>query len=139
MLRISTCAYSVQKALLILLLIIPYFHTSAPDAVDFLNLLGTNFTSYYDSIGFNWKQYAGSKVLTIGGLPAYSYVDHIASTVSGNCERSPCLPLSLLAAHFVCQILITVSESTQYSPHTVSRPTSGVSVWVTLSVPSPSN
>lgn len=49
-----------------------------------MNLLGTNFTGYYDSIGFNWQQYAGAKVLEIAGIPAYDYVDHIASTYSGN-------------------------------------------------------
>lgn len=60
-----------------------FFH-SAPDAVAFLNQLGTNFTSYYDSIGFNWQQYAGAKVLKIAGIDAYAYVDHIATTYSGN-------------------------------------------------------
>lgn len=57
---------------------------SAPDAASFISLLGTEFTSYYDSIKFNWAQYAGAKVLTIAGMPAYSYVDHIATTYSGN-------------------------------------------------------
>lgn len=46
--------------------------------------LGNTFTDYYLSIGFNWEQYAGAKVLKIGGMDAYDYVDHIASTYSGN-------------------------------------------------------
>lgn len=57
---------------------------SAPDAVAFVNLLGTNYTNYYKSIGFNWQQYAGAKVLKIAGIDAYDYVDHVASTYSGN-------------------------------------------------------
>ncbi|KDN47593.1 hypothetical protein RSAG8_03383, partial [Rhizoctonia solani AG-8 WAC10335] len=56
----------------------------APDAVEFLSLLGSNFTSYYDRKGFNWKKYAGAKVLTIEGLPAWAYVNLIATTQSGN-------------------------------------------------------
>ncbi|KAF8327612.1 uncharacterized protein EI90DRAFT_3146311 [Cantharellus anzutake] len=56
----------------------------APDTVAFISQLGALFTSYYDSINFDWKRYAGAKVLEIGGMPAYSYIDHIASTVSGN-------------------------------------------------------
>lgn len=56
----------------------------APDSVAFINLLGSNFTSYFDSLGFDWKRLAGAKVLQIGGIDAYDYVDHIASTVSGN-------------------------------------------------------
>jgi hypothetical protein len=34
----------------------------APDAVEFISLLGSNYTSYYDQQGFNWKKYAGDKV-----------------------------------------------------------------------------
>ncbi|CUA67231.1 hypothetical protein RSOLAG22IIIB_07285 [Rhizoctonia solani] len=56
----------------------------APDAVEFLSLLGSNFTSYYDQKGFNWKKYAGAKVLTIEGLPAWAYVNLVATTQSGN-------------------------------------------------------
>lgn len=57
---------------------------SAPDAVAMVNLIGTNYTNYYKSIEFNWQQYAGAKVLKIAGQNAYDYVDHIASTYSGN-------------------------------------------------------
>ncbi|CAE6473945.1 unnamed protein product [Rhizoctonia solani] len=55
----------------------------APNAVEFLSLLGTNYTSYYDAKGFNWKKYAGAKVLTIDGLPAWTYVNGIAAGYSG--------------------------------------------------------
>ncbi|KAF8688631.1 peptidase S41 family protein, partial [Rhizoctonia solani] len=56
----------------------------APDTVEFISLLGSNFTSYYDQKGFNWKKYAGAKILTIEGLPAWAYVNLIATTQSGN-------------------------------------------------------
>ncbi|KAH9834949.1 uncharacterized protein C8Q71DRAFT_767699 [Rhodofomes roseus] len=55
-----------------------------PDLVEFVSLLGTNYTSYYDSIGFDWARLAGARVLSIDGMSAYDYVDHIADTVSGN-------------------------------------------------------
>ncbi|CCO32378.1 hypothetical protein BN14_06438 [Rhizoctonia solani AG-1 IB] len=56
----------------------------APNAVEFISLLGANYTSYYDEKGFNWKKYAGAKVLTIEGVPAWIYVNGIATTYSGN-------------------------------------------------------
>ncbi|KAG8716773.1 hypothetical protein FRC08_008828 [Ceratobasidium sp. 394] len=56
----------------------------APDAVEFISLLGSNYTSYYDHKGFNWKKYAGAKVLAIEGLPAWAYVNLIATTQSAN-------------------------------------------------------
>ncbi|PFH53432.1 hypothetical protein AMATHDRAFT_1097 [Amanita thiersii Skay4041] len=56
----------------------------APDSVEFLTLLGTNFTGFFDSIGFDWKRLAGAKVLSIEGQDAYTYVDFIAKTKSGN-------------------------------------------------------
>jgi hypothetical protein len=31
----------------------------APDAVELVNLIGTAYTSYFDSIGFNWKVTCG--------------------------------------------------------------------------------
>ncbi len=55
-----------------------------PDLVDFVSLLGTGFTSFFDGIGFNWKRLAGAKVLEIDGIDAYAYADKIASTESGN-------------------------------------------------------
>lgn len=48
-----------------------------------MNQIGPDYLDYYTGIGFNWQQYAGSKVLTIGGLDAYAYVDHVASTYTG--------------------------------------------------------
>lgn len=55
-----------------------------PDLVEYISLIGDGYTSYYDSLGFDWKRLAGAKVLQIGGMDAYDYVDYIASTVSGN-------------------------------------------------------
>ncbi|KAF8579062.1 hypothetical protein K439DRAFT_1360350 [Ramaria rubella] len=56
----------------------------APDAVALIEQLGTEYTSFYDSINFDWRRLAGAKVLRINGLDAYDYVDHIASNTSGN-------------------------------------------------------
>jgi hypothetical protein len=56
----------------------------APDAVELLEQLGTGFTSFFDSIHFDWRRLAGAKVLRINGLDAYDYVDRIASNTSGN-------------------------------------------------------
>lgn len=55
-----------------------------PDLVEFISLLGSNYTGYFDSIGFDWARLAGARVVSIEGVPAYSYVDFIADTVSGN-------------------------------------------------------
>ncbi|KDN39431.1 hypothetical protein RSAG8_08837, partial [Rhizoctonia solani AG-8 WAC10335] len=35
----------------------------APNAEEFISLLGSNYTSYYDEKGFNWKKYAGAKLI----------------------------------------------------------------------------
>jgi len=56
----------------------------APDSVEFLNQLGSEFTGFFAAKKFNWQRLAGAKVLTIGGLPAFDYIDKIARTVSGN-------------------------------------------------------
>ncbi|KAF8500550.1 hypothetical protein BU17DRAFT_102522 [Hysterangium stoloniferum] len=56
----------------------------SPDAVVFLEQLGTPFTSFFDALKFDWRRLAGAKVLQINGLPAYDYVDRIASNTSGN-------------------------------------------------------
>lgn len=56
----------------------------APDSVEFISQLGKGYTSYFDSIGFNWKRLAGAKILQIEGMDPYDYVDLIARTVSGN-------------------------------------------------------
>lgn len=54
------------------------------DSVEFLSQLGANFTGYFDSINFDWQSLAGAQVLAINGQDPYTYVDYIASTVSGN-------------------------------------------------------
>ncbi|KAF9261734.1 hypothetical protein L218DRAFT_980860 [Marasmius fiardii PR-910] len=54
-----------------------------PDAVEFISLLGPEYTGFFDSIGFNWKRLAGAKVLKIEDQDPYDYVDFIAKTVSG--------------------------------------------------------
>ncbi|QRV84940.1 peptidase family S41 protein [Ceratobasidium sp. AG-Ba] len=55
----------------------------APDAAEFIALLGSNYTSYYEAQGFDYKRYAGAKVLTIDGISAWGYVNNIATTYSG--------------------------------------------------------
>lgn len=52
-----------------------------PDLVDFIPLLGTDFT---DLITIDWQRLAGAKVVSIEGQDPYAYVDFIAKTVSGN-------------------------------------------------------
>lgn len=56
----------------------------APDSVEFLSQLGSNFTDLFDNLGFNWQRLAGAKVLEIGGMDAFDYIDLIAKNVSGN-------------------------------------------------------
>lgn len=56
----------------------------ASDAVDFISLVPEGFTSYYDSIGFDWKRLAGAQVLQIEGMDPYDYVDLVADTVTGS-------------------------------------------------------
>ncbi|KAF4603214.1 hypothetical protein EYR38_003625 [Pleurotus pulmonarius] len=56
----------------------------APDAVEFSNLIGTEFTGFFDSIGFDWKRLAGAKVVQIEDQDPYDYADFVAKTVSGN-------------------------------------------------------
>lgn len=56
----------------------------APDSVEFISLVGTEYTGYFDSIGFNWQRLAGARVLTIAGMDAYDYADLIADTETGN-------------------------------------------------------
>jgi hypothetical protein len=52
--------------------------------VEYVNLFGTEYTSYYESLGFNWQRLAGAKVLAIEGQDPYDYADYIADTYSGN-------------------------------------------------------
>ena len=56
----------------------------APDSVDLIPLVGTEFTDFFASIGFNWQRLAGARVLEIDGMEAFDYADLIASTESGN-------------------------------------------------------
>ncbi|KAI0251842.1 hypothetical protein BJV78DRAFT_1125641 [Lactifluus subvellereus] len=56
----------------------------APDVVDFLSMVPPGFTSFYESIGFDWQRLAGARVLQIGGMDPYDYVDWVADTVTGN-------------------------------------------------------
>ncbi|KAI0772808.1 hypothetical protein BD413DRAFT_34506 [Trametes elegans] len=57
----------------------------APDAVEFISLLGTNYTSFFDStLHFDWRRLVGAKVLEIEGVPAYDYAERVARTQSGN-------------------------------------------------------
>jgi hypothetical protein len=55
----------------------------APDSVEFLELLGSDFAAYFSALGFNYKRLAGAKVLKINGQDAYDYVDYVARTQSG--------------------------------------------------------
>ena len=55
-----------------------------PDAVQLISQLGSNYTGFFEKIGFNWQRLAGAKVLEIQDMDAYAYVDLIADTVSGN-------------------------------------------------------
>lgn len=56
----------------------------APDSVEFVSLIGSDFTSFFDSIGFNWKRLAGARILEIEGKDAFDYATFIAETQSGN-------------------------------------------------------
>ncbi|KAJ4479394.1 hypothetical protein J3R30DRAFT_3288983 [Lentinula aciculospora] len=54
----------------------------APDSVDFISLIGTNYTDLLD--GFDYQRLAGALVKTIEGKDPYDYADFVADTVSGN-------------------------------------------------------
>jgi hypothetical protein len=56
----------------------------APDAVSFISLVPPGFSSFYDSINFDWRRLAGARVLQIEGMDPYDYVDLVADTVTGN-------------------------------------------------------
>ncbi|TFL05000.1 hypothetical protein BDV98DRAFT_281055 [Pterulicium gracile] len=56
----------------------------APDAVEFISLLGSNYTDYFDEMKFEWKRLAGAKIVSIEGMNPYKYVDKVADTLSGN-------------------------------------------------------
>ena len=55
----------------------------ASDTVEFISLLPPGFTSYYQSISFDWERLAGAQVLQIEFMDPYDYVDFVADTVTG--------------------------------------------------------
>lgn len=55
----------------------------APDSVEFVSELGSNYTDYFESIHFDWQRLAGAKILSISGQDPYDYVDFVASTQTG--------------------------------------------------------
>jgi hypothetical protein len=56
----------------------------ANDTVEFISLLPPGYTSYYQSIGFDWGRLEGAQVLQIEGMDPYDYVDFVADNVTGN-------------------------------------------------------
>ncbi|KAH8834368.1 hypothetical protein DL96DRAFT_1522051 [Flagelloscypha sp. PMI_526] len=56
----------------------------APDLLEFIPLLGDEYLGYLESVKFDYKPLAGAKVISIEGLPAYTYIDKVAHEVSGN-------------------------------------------------------
>lgn len=56
----------------------------APDAAEFVGSLGTEFTGFYDKLGFDWKRLAGAKVVEVEGKDPYDYIDYLATTQAGN-------------------------------------------------------
>ncbi|KAF5339039.1 hypothetical protein D9758_014119 [Tetrapyrgos nigripes] len=54
------------------------------DSVAFISLLGSEYTDFFDDMGFDWRRLAGAQVTEIEGQAPYDYVDFIAKTVSGN-------------------------------------------------------
>ena len=55
----------------------------APDVVDFISLIGQNFTNLYDKVDFDWKRLAGAKVIEVENLKVYDYIDYLATTQAG--------------------------------------------------------
>ncbi|KAH9854597.1 hypothetical protein C2E23DRAFT_817149 [Lenzites betulinus] len=55
-----------------------------PDSVAQISQLGTEYTSFFDSINFDWKRLAGARVLLIDGLLPFEYAELIARTETGN-------------------------------------------------------
>src|SRR5579863_3598185 len=55
----------------------------APNIVTLFEGLGSNFTAFYKEKGVDWKRLAGARVLEIGGLPAWEYIDYLADKVAG--------------------------------------------------------
>ena len=55
-----------------------------PDLKEFIPLLGSNFTDFFESVKFDWQRLAGARVLKIEGQDPYAYAQFIAHTQSGN-------------------------------------------------------
>ncbi|KAI0634239.1 hypothetical protein C8Q77DRAFT_1110664 [Trametes polyzona] len=57
----------------------------APDSVEFISLLGTNYTAFFDdALHFDWRRLAGARVLAIEGQDPFAYATRVAETQSGN-------------------------------------------------------
>lgn len=55
-----------------------------PDLVEFIQLLGTDYTDVLSSLNYNWQRLASARVLAIEDQDPYAYIDFVARTVSGN-------------------------------------------------------
>ncbi|KAJ3505956.1 hypothetical protein NLJ89_g7141 [Agrocybe chaxingu] len=56
----------------------------APDVVAIVDEIGYWFKEYFESIEFDWQRLAGARLVEVEGMDPYAYVNHIATTVSGN-------------------------------------------------------
>ena len=52
--------------------------------VEFLPLVGNGYINFLESKNFDWKRLAGAKVSKINDMDPFDYIDHIATTISGN-------------------------------------------------------
>lgn len=55
----------------------------APDTVEFINLIGDSFTSFFASVNVDWQRLAGAQVTSIEGMDPWDHVDMLADTVTG--------------------------------------------------------
>lgn len=55
-----------------------------PDLTEFIPLIGSDFTDFFESVHFDWQRLAGARVLKIEGEDPYAYAERIAHTQSGN-------------------------------------------------------
>ncbi|KAI0267484.1 hypothetical protein BC834DRAFT_982168 [Gloeopeniophorella convolvens] len=55
----------------------------APDSAEFLAMFGPDFANFFAAKKFNWQRLAGAKVLSIGGLAPFDYIDKVAREVTG--------------------------------------------------------
>ena len=86
----------------------------APDSVEFINQLGSNYTDYYNNMNFDWQRLAGTKVLQIAGMDPYDYVDYIAKTQSGNYLDHGVRVNSVYTSYRICEypsyLVVTCTE-----------------------------